>query len=114
MGLQWMLLGTMALMVVTLGLTVVVLQLRLADLREQLRHAGEALDNQRKLSASVLQDLAATETALRTERLQHQQMRRKFWLLQALVPAIQAAPIAGNRTAPRLAEADADSHVGSG
>lgn len=114
MGLQWMLLGTMALMVVALGLTVVVLQLRLADLREQLRHAGEALDNQRRLSASVLHDLAATETALRAERLQHQQMRRKFWLLQELVPAIQAAPIAGNRADPRLARADADSHVGSG
>jgi len=114
MGLQWMLLGMMALMVVTLGLAVVVLQLRLADLREQRRHAGEALDNQRRLCASVLQDLAATETALRAERLQHQQMRRKFWLLQELVPAIQPVTIAGNRAVPRLAGADADSHVGSG
>lgn len=101
-------------MVVALGLAVVVLLLRLADLREQLRHAAAALDNQRRLSASVLQDLAATETVLRAERLQHQQMRRKFWLLQELVPAIQAAPIAGNRIAPWLAGTDADSDVGSG
>ena len=113
MGLQWMLLGMMALMVVALGFTVVVLQLRLADLREQLRHGNEALNNQRRLSASVLQDLAATETALRAERLQHQQIRRKFWLLQELVPAIQPATIAGNRAA-RRAGADADGHVGSG
>jgi len=114
MGVQWMVLGMMALMVVALGFAVVVMQLRLDDLREQLRVGNEALNNQRRLSASVVQDLAATETALRAERLQHQQIRRKFWLLQELVPAIQPATLPGKRAAARLAKVDADSHVGSG
>lgn len=111
MGLQWMLLGTMALLVVALGLALVVLVLRLADLREQLRYAGEALDNQRRLCASVMRDLAGTEAALRAERLQHQQMRRKFWLLQELIPTAQPVSVAGNRPAAPLLGADADSRV---
>lgn len=113
MGVHWMLLGMMGVMVVALGFALVVLQLRLGELREQSQRDGEALANQRRLSASILQDLAATEATLRAERLQHQQIRRKFWLLQELVPAIQPAPLAGVRVT-RRAETEADSRVGSG
>lgn len=101
MGLHLMLLGFMALMVVALGFAVALLQVRLSELREQVRRGSEALDNQRRFSTSVMKDLAAMESALRAERLQHQRIRHKFWVLQALVPETQPPAIAGTRAARR-------------